>query len=117
VRIALASLDLLLVSLLSVVLLAKSLGPAIEAAVQIESAPLAVVGIIRPNPDQQIQNCSTKQGGARDMAEDNVGPHLVAEIVRSYVAKNSIAVESRPGPDSDQRSAQLVDQNDSDTRR
>lgn len=45
-RIALASLGLLLVSLMSVVLLAKSLGPAIEAAVQTAGAPLAVVGVI-----------------------------------------------------------------------
>ena len=44
--VALASLGMLLVALLSVVLLAKSLGPALEAGVQAAGAPLAVVGII-----------------------------------------------------------------------
>lgn len=45
-RIALASLGMLLVALLSVVLLAKSLGPALEAGVQTAGAPLAIVGVI-----------------------------------------------------------------------
>jgi Ca2+:H+ antiporter len=45
-RIALVSFVLLLVSLLSVVLLAKSLGPAVEDAVQTAGAPLALVGVI-----------------------------------------------------------------------
>src|SRR5215471_17950251 len=43
---ALASLGMLLVALLSVVLLAKSLGPALEAGVQAAGAPLAIVGVI-----------------------------------------------------------------------
>jgi hypothetical protein len=42
----LASLGMLLVALLSVVLLAKSLGPALEAGVQTAGAPLALVGVI-----------------------------------------------------------------------
>ncbi|MBO0736742.1 MAG: ionic transporter y4hA [Alphaproteobacteria bacterium] len=45
-RTALASLGMLLPALLSVVLLAKSLGPALEAGVQAVGAPLAVVGVI-----------------------------------------------------------------------
>ena len=45
-RIALASLGMLLVALLSVVLLAKSLAPALEAGVQAAGAPLALVGVI-----------------------------------------------------------------------
>jgi Ca2+:H+ antiporter len=44
--VALASLGMLLVALLSVVLLAKSLGPALEAGVQAAGAPLAIVGVI-----------------------------------------------------------------------
>ncbi len=46
VRVALASLGLLLACLTAVVLLAKSLAPAIEAAVLAAGAPLAVVGVI-----------------------------------------------------------------------
>ena len=45
-RIALASLGMLFVALLSVVLLAKSLAPALEAGVQAAGAPLAIVGVI-----------------------------------------------------------------------
>jgi Ca2+:H+ antiporter len=45
-RIALASLGLLVVALLSVVLLAKSLAPALEAGVRAAGAPLAIVGVI-----------------------------------------------------------------------
>jgi Ca2+:H+ antiporter len=45
-RIALASLGLLMVALLSVVLLAKSLAPALEAGVRAADAPLAIVGVI-----------------------------------------------------------------------
>jgi predicted transcriptional regulator len=41
------------------------------------------------------------RGGTKDMAEDNssqnVNPHLVAAIVRGYVAKNSIAVDQLGG--------------------
>ena len=44
--IALASLGMLFVALLSVVLLAKSLAPALEAGVQAAGAPLAIVGVI-----------------------------------------------------------------------
>jgi Ca2+:H+ antiporter len=45
-RIALASLALLFVALLSVVLLAKSLAPALEAGVRALGAPPAIVGVI-----------------------------------------------------------------------
>ncbi|MFL5257707.1 MAG: calcium:proton antiporter [Rhodopila sp.] len=45
-RIAIASFGLLLLALLSVVLLAKSLAPALEAAVQASGAPPAIVGVI-----------------------------------------------------------------------
>jgi len=45
-RITLVSLSMLLVALLSVVLLAKNLGPALEAGVQTAGAPLALVGVI-----------------------------------------------------------------------
>jgi len=45
-RIALASLGMLFVALLSVVLLAKSLAPALEAGVQAAGAPLTIVGVI-----------------------------------------------------------------------
>jgi Ca2+:H+ antiporter len=45
-RVALASLGMLFVALLSVVLLAKSLAPALEAGVQAAGAPLAIVGVI-----------------------------------------------------------------------
>jgi Ca2+:H+ antiporter len=45
-RMALASLGLLSVALLSVVLLAKSLAPALEAAVAAAGAPFAVVGVV-----------------------------------------------------------------------
>ena len=45
-RITLASLGLLLMALLSVVLLAKSLAPALEAGVEAAGAPLAIVGVI-----------------------------------------------------------------------
>jgi Ca2+:H+ antiporter len=45
-RIALASLGLLFVALLSVVLLAKSLAPALEAGVRAVAAPPAIVGVI-----------------------------------------------------------------------
>ena len=45
-RIALASLGMLFVALLSVVLLAKSLAPAVEAGVRAAGAPLAIVGVI-----------------------------------------------------------------------
>jgi Ca2+:H+ antiporter len=45
-RIALASFVMLSVALISVVLLAKSLGPTLEAGVQAAGAPLATVGII-----------------------------------------------------------------------
>ena len=45
-RIALASLCLLSMSLLSVVLLSKNLAPALEGAVQATGAPLAVVGVM-----------------------------------------------------------------------
>lgn len=45
-RITLASLGLLPVALLSVVLLAKSLVPALEGAVQAADAPLAIVGVL-----------------------------------------------------------------------
>jgi Ca2+:H+ antiporter len=46
VKIALTSLGMLFVALLSVVLLAKSLAPALEAGVQASGAPLAIVGVI-----------------------------------------------------------------------
>ena len=45
-RIALASVGMLFVALLSVVLLAKSLAPALEAGVQAAGAPLTIVGVI-----------------------------------------------------------------------
>src|SRR5262249_47315244 len=45
-RIALASFGLLVVALLSVVLLAKSLAPAVEAGVAAAGAPIAIVGVI-----------------------------------------------------------------------
>jgi Ca2+:H+ antiporter len=45
-RIALASLGLLFLALLSVVLLSKSLAPALEVGVQAAGAPLALVGVI-----------------------------------------------------------------------
>jgi Ca2+:H+ antiporter len=45
-RIAIASLGLLLVALWSVVLLAKSLAPALEAGVAAAGAPVAIVGVI-----------------------------------------------------------------------
>jgi Ca2+:H+ antiporter len=45
-RIALASLGMLFVALLSVVLLAKRLAPVLEAGVQAAGAPLAIVGVI-----------------------------------------------------------------------
>ncbi|PPQ25877.1 calcium:proton antiporter [Rhodopila globiformis] len=45
-RITIASLGLLLVALLSVVLLAKSLAPALEGGVQAAGAPAAIVGVI-----------------------------------------------------------------------
>jgi Ca2+:H+ antiporter len=45
-RVALASLGLLLVALLSVVMLAKGLAPALEAGVEAVGAPPAVVGVV-----------------------------------------------------------------------
>jgi Ca2+:H+ antiporter len=45
-RLALASLGLLLLALLAVVLLAKSLAPALDAGVEIAGAPHAIVGVL-----------------------------------------------------------------------
>jgi Ca2+:H+ antiporter len=45
-RISLVSLGMLFVALLSVVLLAKSLAPTLEAGMQAAGAPLAIVGVI-----------------------------------------------------------------------
>jgi Ca2+:H+ antiporter len=64
-RLALASLGLLLVALLSVVLLAKSLAPALEAGVGAAGAPLAIVGVIGPQPATGFRRASISRLAVR----------------------------------------------------
>ena len=69
----LASLGLLLVvALLSVVLLTKSLAPALEAGVVATGAPLAIVGVIIAGDRPDARNCRCSTGGS---AQSAAGEH------------------------------------------
>ncbi|MGG5821376.1 calcium:proton antiporter [Falsiroseomonas sp. HW251] len=91
-RLALASLGLLAVALLSVVLLAKSLAPALEAAVAAAGAPFAVVGVVIAAIVLLPETAAAVRAAARNRLQASINLALGSAVASIGLAVPSIAL-------------------------
>jgi Ca2+:H+ antiporter len=93
-RIALASLALLLIALLSVVLLAKSLAPALEGGVQAAGAPLASVGVIIAAIVLLPETVAAVRAAARNQLQASINLALGSAVASIGLAVPTVALAS-----------------------
>jgi Ca2+:H+ antiporter len=93
-RVAILSLLLLLVALLSVVLLAKSLAPALEAAVQAMGAPLAVSGIIIAAIVLLPETAAAVRAAARNRLQSSINLSLGSAVAGIGLTVPAVALIS-----------------------
>jgi Ca2+:H+ antiporter len=93
-RIALASLGLLSLSLLAVVLLAKSLAPALEAGVNALGAPLAVVGVIVASIVLLPETAAAVRAASRNRLQASINLALGSAVASIGLAVPSVALVS-----------------------
>ena len=91
---ALASLCLLSMALLSVVLLAKSLAPALEAAVEAAGAPLAVVGVIIAAIVLLPETAAAVRAAARNRLQASINLALGSAVASIGLTVPAIALVS-----------------------
>jgi Ca2+:H+ antiporter len=91
---ALASLGLLLIALLSVVLLAKSLAPALEAGVQAAGAPLASVGVIIAAIVLLPETAAAVRAAARNQLQASINLALGSAVASIGLAVPTVALAS-----------------------
>ncbi|HYZ32109.1 MAG TPA: hypothetical protein VE684_07485 [Crenalkalicoccus sp.] len=97
-RIALASLFLLVAALLSVVLLAKRLAPALQAAVEAAGAPPGVVGVVIAAIVLLPETAAAVRAAARDRLQASINLALGSAIASIGLAVPAVAlVASRLG--------------------
>ena len=93
-RIALASVGLLSLSLLAVVLLAKSLAPALEAGVNALGAPLAVVGVIVAGIVLLPETAAAVRAASRNRLQASINLALGSAVASIGLAVPSVALVS-----------------------
>jgi Ca2+:H+ antiporter len=97
-RIAFASLGLLVVALLSVVLLAKSLAPALEAGVAAAGAPLAIAGVIVAAIVLLPETAAAVRAAARNQLQASINLALGSAVASIGLAVPAVVlVSSRAG--------------------
>ncbi len=93
-RLAIQSLLLLLIALLSVVLLAKGLAPALEAAVQAMGAPLAVSGIIIAAIVLLPETAAAVRAAARNRLQSSINLSLGSAVAGIGLTVPAVALIS-----------------------
>lgn len=93
-RMAILSLLLLLIALLSVVLLAKGLAPALEAAVQAMGAPLAVSGIIIAAIVLLPETAAAVRAAARNRLQSSINLSLGSAVAGIGLTVPAVALIS-----------------------
>jgi Ca2+:H+ antiporter len=93
-RIAFASLGLLSVALLSVVLLAKSLAPALESAVAAAGAPLAIVGVVIAAIVMLPETAAAVRAAARNRLQASVNLALGSAVACIGLTVPAVALVS-----------------------
>ena len=93
-RMTLLSLLLLVIALLSVVLLAKSLAPALEAAVQAAGAPLAVAGVIIAAIVLLPETAAAVRAAARNRLQTSINLSLGSGVASIGLTVPAVAVVS-----------------------
>jgi Ca2+:H+ antiporter len=93
-RLAAASLGLLVVALLSVVLLAKSLAPALEAGVEKAGAPLALVGVIIAGIVLLPETASAVRAAARNQLQASINLSLGSAVASIGLTVPAVALVS-----------------------
>ncbi|MBV8616914.1 MAG: ionic transporter y4hA, partial [Acetobacteraceae bacterium] len=93
-RLALASLGLLLVALLSVVLLAKGLAPALEAGVEAAGAPLAIVGVIIAAIVLLPETAAAVRAAARNRLQSSINLALGSAVACIGLSVPTVALVS-----------------------
>jgi Ca2+:H+ antiporter len=91
-RMTLASLVLLSVALLSVVLLAKSLAPALEAAVEAAGAPFAIVGVIIAAIVLLPETAAAVRAAARNRLQASINLALGSAVASIGLAVPAVAL-------------------------
>ncbi len=94
-RLALASLGLLVLALLSVVLLAKSLAPALEEGVQAAGAPLAIVGVIIAAIVLLPETGAAVRAAARNQLQASINLALGSAVASIGLSVPIVALTSR----------------------
>jgi Ca2+:H+ antiporter len=94
-RIALASFGLLLVALVSVVLLAKSLTPAVESALAAVRAPVAVLGIIIAAIVLLPESVAAVRAAARNRLQSSLNLALGSGVASIGLTVPTVAIVSR----------------------
>ena len=93
-RMAIASLGLLLIALLSVVLLAKSLAPALEAGVVAAGAPLAIAGVIIAAIVLLPETAAAVRAAARNRLQASINLALGSAVASIGLAVPAVALVS-----------------------
>jgi Ca2+:H+ antiporter len=93
-RIAVASVGLLSLALLAVVLLSKSLAPALEAGVKAVGAPLAVVGVIVAAIVLLPETAAAVRAAARNRLQASINLALGSAVASIGLAVPSVALVS-----------------------
>ena len=93
-RMALVSLLLLVLALLSVVLLAKSLAPALEAMVQAAGAPLAVAGVIIAAIVLLPETAAAVRAATRDQLQASINLSLGSGVASIGLAVPAVVLVS-----------------------
>jgi Ca2+:H+ antiporter len=91
-RMALASLGLLCVALLSIVLLAKNLAPALEASVKAAGAPLAIVGVIIAAIVLLPETAAALQAAARNRLQASINLALGSAVASIGLSVPAVAL-------------------------
>lgn len=94
VRMAVGSLGLLSVALLSVVLLAKSLAPALEATMEAAGAPLAIVGVIIAAIVLLPETAAAVRAAARNRLQASINLALGSAVASIGLSVPSLALVS-----------------------
>ena len=89
-----ASLGLLLIALLSVVLLAKSLAPALEAGVAAAGAPLAIAGVIIAAIVLLPETAAAVRAAARNRLQASINLALGSAVASIGLAVPAVALVS-----------------------
>ena len=93
-RMTLLSLLLLVIALLSVVLLAKSLAPALEAAVQAAGAPLAVAGVVIAAIVLLPETAAAVRAAARNRLQTSINLSLGSGVASIGLTVPAVALVS-----------------------